>query len=141
MKTIAQYYKAVVGALIAGLTALGTAAADGHVTKEEWIGVALAALATSTGVGIVTNAPSTKTTNSVASRVSAIEDQLPTIPAIADAVSNGVVTGLQTLGHVVDQVVPKAELQKTAAPDVQDPATATPAQILASVADIPPITS
>jgi F0F1-type ATP synthase membrane subunit c/vacuolar-type H+-ATPase subunit K len=142
VKTLSQYYKAVAGALIAGLTALGTAAADGHVTKEEWIGIALAVLATSTGVGIVTNAPSPKDTSSLTARVTAIEDQLPTVPLIADAVSKGVVTGLQTLGHVVEQTTTTApETVAAAVPDAPDPATATPTQILASVAEVPPLTT
>jgi hypothetical protein len=42
--TAAQMAKALVGALIAGLTALGTALADGEVTQGEWVGVAVAAL-------------------------------------------------------------------------------------------------
>ena len=38
------YAKALIGALVAGLAALGTATADGTVTGSEWVGVALAAL-------------------------------------------------------------------------------------------------
>ena len=38
--------KALIGALLAGLTALGTALADGSVTSVEWVGIAIAVLAT-----------------------------------------------------------------------------------------------
>lgn len=38
------YAKALVGALVAGLTALGTAAADGTLTGGEWVAAAVAAL-------------------------------------------------------------------------------------------------
>ena len=38
--------KALIGALLAGLTALGTALADGSVTGVEWVGIAIAVLAT-----------------------------------------------------------------------------------------------
>lgn len=39
-----KYAKAIVGAGVAGLTALGTALADGTVTGPEWVGVAIATL-------------------------------------------------------------------------------------------------
>jgi hypothetical protein len=54
--TAAQMAKALVGALIAGLTALGTALADGEVTSPEWIGVAVAALGVLGAVFAVPNA-------------------------------------------------------------------------------------
>ena len=38
------YAKAIVGALIAGLTALGTALTDGGVSPQEWTVVAVATL-------------------------------------------------------------------------------------------------
>lgn len=41
-----QIVKAIVGALLAGLTALGTALADGTVQPVEWVGVAVALIAT-----------------------------------------------------------------------------------------------
>ena len=40
-----QYAKAIIGAVTAGIGALGTALADGHVTATEWVTVAGAALA------------------------------------------------------------------------------------------------
>lgn len=39
-----QYMKAIVGALIAGLTAVGTGLDDGAVSGAEWLGVAIATL-------------------------------------------------------------------------------------------------
>lgn len=44
MDRVAPYAKAVIGALVAGLTALGTALADGAVSPAEWVGVAIATL-------------------------------------------------------------------------------------------------
>ncbi|MEV4670956.1 hypothetical protein AB0K34_04815 [Actinomadura sp. NPDC049382] len=41
---IGSYAKAVVAAVVAGGTALGTALADDKVTSGEWVGVALAVL-------------------------------------------------------------------------------------------------
>lgn len=51
---LAPYAKAVVGALVAGLTSLGTALTDGSVNASEWVSVALAFLL---GLGIVYAAP------------------------------------------------------------------------------------
>lgn len=51
---IKPYAKAIVGAAVAGLTALGTALADDQVTTSEWVGVAIAALA---ALGIVYAVP------------------------------------------------------------------------------------
>ncbi|WP_198940591.1 hypothetical protein [Micromonospora sp. CB01531] len=48
------YAKAIVGGLVAGLTALGTALADNQVTTVEWVGVAVATLA---ALGIVYAVP------------------------------------------------------------------------------------
>ncbi|MFI6329846.1 hypothetical protein ACIBBG_16285 [Micromonospora chersina] len=48
------YAKAIVGGAVAGLTALGTALADNHVTPSEWVGVAIATLA---ALGIVYAVP------------------------------------------------------------------------------------
>lgn len=51
------YMKAIVGALIAALTALGAAYTDGGVSPSEWIVVATAALTTFAGVWAVPNKP------------------------------------------------------------------------------------
>lgn len=48
------YAKAIVGAAVAGLTALGTALADNEVTGVEWVGVAVATLG---ALGIVYAVP------------------------------------------------------------------------------------
>ncbi len=48
------YAKAIVGALLAGLGALGTALADNQVTTVEWVGVAVATLG---ALGIVYAVP------------------------------------------------------------------------------------
>lgn len=52
---VQEQVKAVVGALLAGLTALGTALADGQVTSVEGVGIAVAVLATYATVFGVTN--------------------------------------------------------------------------------------
>lgn len=44
--TPAEYAKAIIGAVLAGLTALGTAIASAGVSPAEWVGVAIAVLAT-----------------------------------------------------------------------------------------------
>ena len=44
MQNIAPYAKAIVAALVAGLTVLGTALTDDVVTTAEWVGVAIAVL-------------------------------------------------------------------------------------------------
>lgn len=54
MDRIKPYAKAIVGALVAGLTALGTALADDSVTATEWVGVAVATL---TALGVVYAVP------------------------------------------------------------------------------------
>ena len=46
----AEYAKAIVGALVAGLTALTTAVAEDGVSGSEWVGVLLAVVATFGGV-------------------------------------------------------------------------------------------
>ena len=48
------YAKALVGAAVAGLTALGAALADNQVTGVEWVGVAVATLS---ALGIVYAVP------------------------------------------------------------------------------------
>lgn len=53
-----QYLKAITGAALAGLTALGTALADGHVTGVEYVGVAVALVGTFGVVFGTTNADS-----------------------------------------------------------------------------------
>lgn len=57
MKAIAPYAKAAVAFALAGLTTLGAALADGHVTSVEWVAVAIAALGTTAGVYYVPNTP------------------------------------------------------------------------------------
>ena len=57
MTTIARYWKAVVGSLVAGLTALGVALADGNISSVEIVGIVLAVVTTPIGVAIVRNAP------------------------------------------------------------------------------------
>ena len=51
---VKPYAKAIVGGLLAGLGALGTALVDNTVTPAEWVGVATATLA---GLGIVYAVP------------------------------------------------------------------------------------
>lgn len=41
MKSLAPYAKAIIAAIIAALTALGTGLTDGHMTAAEWVAVAL----------------------------------------------------------------------------------------------------
>ncbi|MGW9196043.1 hypothetical protein [Micromonospora chersina] len=51
------YAKAIVGAAVAGLTALGAALTDDQVTTVEWVGVAVATLAALGVVWAVPNKP------------------------------------------------------------------------------------
>lgn len=51
-----EYAKAIVGAILAGLTALGTAVVDGNLDAVEWIGIAAAVVATFGTVFRVPNA-------------------------------------------------------------------------------------
>ncbi len=51
------YAKAIVGAAVAGLTALGTALADNQVTPVEWVTVAIATLGALGLVYAVPNRP------------------------------------------------------------------------------------
>jgi len=55
--SIKPYAKAIVGCLVAGLTALGTAMTDDAVTGAEWVGVAIAALGALGVVYVVPNKP------------------------------------------------------------------------------------
>jgi hypothetical protein len=55
-----KYAKAIVGALVAGLTALGTALADDTVTQLEWVGVVVAVLGAAGLVWAVPNKPATE---------------------------------------------------------------------------------
>lgn len=57
MSKLKPYRKAILGALAAGLAALGTALADGQVTGEEWTRVAVAAVVTLGAVYAVPNRP------------------------------------------------------------------------------------
>lgn len=54
MNTFAPYAKAIVGALTAGLGALGTALTDGDVSAQEWVAVASATLV---ALGVVFGVP------------------------------------------------------------------------------------
>ncbi len=57
MNRIAPYRKALMGAAVAGLTALAAAFTDDHVTAAEWVTVAIAVLAGGAGVYAVPNRP------------------------------------------------------------------------------------
>lgn len=52
---INEYRKAIAAFLVPGLTVLGASLADGVVTPQEWIAVAIAALGTSVVVGAIPN--------------------------------------------------------------------------------------
>lgn len=54
MSKLLPYAKALAGGAVAGLTALGTALVDNHVTGPEWVTIALAALG---GLGLVYAVP------------------------------------------------------------------------------------
>ncbi len=55
-----EYAKAIVGAVVAGLTALGTALTQNDdVSAAEWVGVLVAVVATFGGVYLKRNAPPT----------------------------------------------------------------------------------
>lgn len=54
---MSHYRKAVVGALLASLTALGTAVVDDAVTWAEAVGVVVAGVSAFVGVYSVPNAP------------------------------------------------------------------------------------
>lgn len=54
MNTIA---KAIIGALIAGLTAIGTGLTDGGVSAQEWVAALVAFLVALGGIYAVPNAP------------------------------------------------------------------------------------
>lgn len=54
--TAKEQAKAVVGGVLAGLTALGTALTDGAVSPDEWVAVAVATLGTYAAVFGVRNA-------------------------------------------------------------------------------------
>lgn len=54
--TVKEQAKAIVGGVLAGLTALGTALTDGAVSPAEWVAVAVAALGTYAAVFGVRNA-------------------------------------------------------------------------------------
>lgn len=53
---IAEYRKAIAAFIVPALVVLGSAVADGTITAQEWIAVAIAALGTSALVGVVPNA-------------------------------------------------------------------------------------
>ena len=54
MEFTVKIAKAVVGALVAGLGSLGTAMADDRITGQEWLVVAVAALA---ALGVIWSVP------------------------------------------------------------------------------------
>lgn len=54
MKGLAQYTKAIVAAVVAGLSALQVAQADNVVTQNEWVTIAVAFV---TGLGVVWGVP------------------------------------------------------------------------------------
>jgi ribonuclease PH len=56
MKNIGHYSKAVVALLLAGLSAISLALADGKVSTVEWVSIATAVV-TAVGVGVVPNSP------------------------------------------------------------------------------------
>lgn len=60
IEKIAEYRKAIAGFVVPALVVLGTSLADGVVTAQEWIAVAIAAFGTSIVVGAVPNALSDK---------------------------------------------------------------------------------
>lgn len=53
---LTQYRKAIAAFLVPGLTVLGYSLADGVVTWQEWIAVAIASLSASAAVAVVPNA-------------------------------------------------------------------------------------
>lgn len=68
---LSQYRKAIAAFLVPGLTVLGFAIADGVVTWEEWIAVAIATLGTG---GLVTAIPNAITTKQEANIVQNVAD-------------------------------------------------------------------
>lgn len=54
---IAEYRKAIAAFIVPALIVLGAALADGAVSLQEWIAVAIAALGTSVAVGAIPNQP------------------------------------------------------------------------------------
>ena len=56
IQKIKEYRKAIAAFTVPALVVLGAALADGVVSPQEWIAVAIAALGTSVAVGYVPNA-------------------------------------------------------------------------------------
>jgi hypothetical protein len=54
LSTVAQYAKAIVGGIGAGIAAYVPAASDGHVTSGEWWTIVVAVLA---GAGVIAAVP------------------------------------------------------------------------------------
>ena len=54
---IAEYRKAVAAFVVPALVVLASSLADGVITAQEWIAVAIAALGTSVAVGAIPNKP------------------------------------------------------------------------------------
>lgn len=57
MNKIAPYAKAIIGALVAGLGALGVALEDGSISSQEYVTIAAAFLVALGAIFIVPNAP------------------------------------------------------------------------------------
>jgi len=55
IETIAAYRKAIAAFIVPALVVFGAALADGIVSPQEWVAVAIAALGTSAIVGAVPN--------------------------------------------------------------------------------------
>lgn len=56
IEKITEYRKAIAGFIVPALVVLGASLADGVVSAQEWIAVAIAALGTSVAVGVIPNA-------------------------------------------------------------------------------------
>jgi len=56
IQKIAEYRKAIAAFLVPALTVLGASLADGVISAQEWVAIAIAALGTSIIVGAVPNA-------------------------------------------------------------------------------------
>ena len=54
---VAEYRKAIAAFIVPALVVLGAALADGVISAQEWIAVAIAALGTSVAVGAIPNKP------------------------------------------------------------------------------------
>jgi len=55
IQKIAEYKKAIAAFIVPALVVLGAALADGAVSPQEWVAIAIAAFGTSVAVGAVPN--------------------------------------------------------------------------------------